>query len=170
MFRFKKRTLQIRRNSMNITASGAPILFAVLMVVVIAPGQPVSAGQSFCPDPAHTSPQKVPPELVAAVAETFQIDNAVAGASAVVRCVGPKLMACYGGANLNCDKADRRRSLPGATAWCRKNPGASGIPMAVTGHATIYDWSCKGHHAVAGKIVSAVDPQGYETDNWKELR
>jgi len=155
---------------MHITASGAPILFAVLMIVVIAPGQPVCAGRSFCPDPAHTSPQKVPPELVAAVAETFQIDNAVAGASAVVRCVGPKLMACYGGANLNCDKADRRRSLPGATAWCRKNPGASGIPMAVTGHATIYDWSCKGHHAVAGKIVSAVDPQGYETDNWKELR
>jgi hypothetical protein len=42
--------------------------------------------------------------------------------------------------------------------------------MAATGHATIYDWSCNGRRAVAGKTVSAVDPQGYEADNWKELR
>jgi hypothetical protein len=152
---------------MRFTASGASILFGVLMVVLIAPGQPAAGSQSFCPDPAHASPQKVPPDLVAAVAATFQIDNA---ASAVLRCVGPKLMACYGGANLNCDKADLRRSLPGATAWCRKNPGASGIPMAVTGHTTIYEWSCEGRHAVAGKAVSTVDAQGYQTDNWKELR
>jgi hypothetical protein len=127
------------------------------------------AAQSFCPNPAHTKPQKVPSDLVAAVAEAFQLDNA-AGGSAVVRCVGPKLMGCYVGANLNCDMADTRRSLPGATAWCRDNPGSSGIPMAATGHATIYDWSCKGRQAVAGKAVMTVDSQGYVANNWKELR
>jgi hypothetical protein len=127
------------------------------------------AAQSFCPNPAHTKPQKVPSDLVAAVAEAFQLDNA-AGGSAVVRCVGPKLMGCYVGANLNCDMADTRRSLPGATAWCGDNPGSSGIPMAATGHATIYDWSCKGRQAVAGKAVMTVDSQGYVANNWKELR
>jgi hypothetical protein len=154
---------------MRITTSGAPILFATLMGIVIAPLQPAAAGRSFCPDPAYAIPRKVPSELLGTVSETFHIDNDATRASVVMRCVGPKLLACYGGANLNCDKADRRRSLPGATAWCHDNPRSKGIPMAVTGHATIYEWSCEGRHAVAGKLVSAVDPQGYPTDNWKEL-
>jgi hypothetical protein len=79
-------------------------------------------------------------------------------------------MACTVGANLDCDKADTRRALPGATAWCRDNPGATGIPMAATGRATIYEWSCKGRRAVAGKVAMPIDPQGYIADNWKEIR
>jgi hypothetical protein len=42
--------------------------------------------------------------------------------------------------------------------------------MAATGHDTIYDWSCKGRRAVAGKAMLTVDPQGYISENWKELR
>jgi len=79
-------------------------------------------------------------------------------------------MGCYIGANLICDKADTRRVLPGATAWCRDNPGSIGIPMSATGHATIYDWSCKGRCAVSGKAVLTVDPQGYIADNWKQIQ
>jgi hypothetical protein len=154
---------------MRIKASGVVFLFAALIVIITAPAGPAAAGQSFCPNPAHNRPLKTPAALVAAVAQAFQIDNEAVSAAAVVRCVGPKVIACYGGANLNCDKADTRRSLPGAMAWCRENPGASGIPMAATGHATIYDWSCVGRRAVAGKIVTAVDPQGYVADNWKEI-
>jgi hypothetical protein len=153
---------------MWIKSSGAAFLFAALIVSVSAPAQPAAA-QSFCPDPAHAEPQKVPPDLLAAVAQAFQIDNAAAG-TAEVRCVGVKVLACYGGANLNCEKADTRRSLPGATAWCRANPDSIGIPMAATGHATIYDWSCQGRRAVAGKVVTALDSQGYVADYWKELR
>jgi hypothetical protein len=58
-------------------------------------------------------------------------------------------MGCMVGANLVCDKADQRRAA-GAT-WCRENPGATVIPMAATGHATIYEWSCNGRNAVPGK-------------------
>jgi hypothetical protein len=104
-----------------------------------------------------------------AFATTFQLDATSAGGGAFVRCVGRKVMGCYTGANLNCFKADRRRALPEATAWCHDHPGSQGIPMAATGHATIYDWSCKGRRAVAGNIASAVDPQGYEADNWKAI-
>jgi hypothetical protein len=32
--------------------------------------------------------------------------------AAFVHCVGRKLMGCYGGGNLNCNKADTRRTLP----------------------------------------------------------
>jgi hypothetical protein len=87
-----------------------------------------------------------------------------------VRCSGDKLLGCMVGANLVCDKADKRRALARATAWCRENPGANVIPMAATGHATIYEWSCKGARAVPGKALVTVDPQGYIADNWKEVR
>ena len=86
-----------------------------------------------------------------------------------VRCAGRRLLACVIGANLNCFKANTRRSLPGASEFCRANPGADNIPMAATGHDTIYDWRCVGKRAVATKTVVAVDAQGYDAGNWKEL-
>jgi hypothetical protein len=112
----------------------------------------------------------VPVDLLPAVAKTFDIGVDVARPAATIRCVGSKLMACYVGANLNCGKADTRRSLPGATAFCRDNPGADSIPMVVTGHDTIFDWRCIGRRAVAGKQNMAVDSQGYIAGNWKEVR
>jgi hypothetical protein len=104
------------------------------------------------------------------VAKAFGIDNAAVRDAAFVRCVGPKLMGCYIGANLDCFKAETRRALPGATAWCRANPGSNIIPMSATGHDTIYEWSCKGRRAIAGKVAVTVDPQGYIADYWKEIR
>jgi hypothetical protein len=79
-------------------------------------------------------------------------------------------MGCYIGANLDCFKAETRRVLPGATAWCRQNPGSQIIPMSATGHDTIYEWSCHGRRAVVGKAMVTVDPQGYIAENWKEIR
>jgi hypothetical protein len=155
---------------MRFRMAGKEFLFVALIAIAGTPVHPAAAEQPYCSDPAHTSPGKVPVDLIASVARTFQIDNASARDAAFVRCVGVKLMGCYIGANLVCDKADTRRALPGATAWCRKNPGSSGIPMAATGHGTIYEWSCKGLRAVPGKAVMTVDPQGYIADNWKEVR
>jgi hypothetical protein len=145
-------------------------LTAILAVAPVALAQTVPNDQAFCPSSAHASPTKTPADLVAAVARAFQIDDVSARDAAFVRCVGQKPLACYVGANLNCFKADTRRMLPGATAWCRDNPGSATIPMSATGHDTIYEWSCKGHRAVAGRIVMTVDAQGYIAENWKELR
>ena len=145
-------------------------LLACLITAAVMPVQRAAASDSYCPNPAHASPGKVPAGLSAAVAKTFQIDEAAVRDAAYVRCVGPTLMGCYVGANLDCDKADTRRTLPGATAWCRENPGSSNIPMSATGHDTIYEWSCKGRRAVAGKAAMTVDPQGYIAENWKEIR
>jgi hypothetical protein len=114
--------------------------------------------------------QKTPPELVPAVAKTFEIGADPARNGTYVRCVGRKLMACSVGANLDCGAADTRRSLPGATAYCRENPGSNFIPMVATGHDTIYDWHCAGPRAVAGKVLLKVDPRGFIAANWKEVR
>ena len=86
-----------------------------------------------------------------------------------VRCAGKKLLACVIGANLNCGKANLSRSLPGASEFCRSNPDADNIPMAATGHDTIYAWRCVGKRAVAGKAVVVVDSDGYDAGNWKEV-
>jgi len=154
---------------MRFLATGISFLLAAPIVIGLAPARPAAAAEPYCPNRAHATPGEVPADLMAAFAAAFQLDATSAGGAGFVRCVGPKVMACYTGANLNCFKADTRRALPGATAWCHDHPGSKGIPMAATGHATIYDWSCKGRRAVAGKIVAAVDPQGYEAGNWREL-
>ncbi len=152
---------------MRFTAAIAAFLFAAL--IGVAPVRAAAAKETYCPNPAHARPEKVPTDLIAAIAKAFEIDEVSVRGAAFVRCVGGKLMACYIGANLNCFKADIRRMLPGATAWCRENPGSKGIPMSATGHETIYDWSCVGRRAVAGKVVLPVDPQGYIADNWQEI-
>jgi hypothetical protein len=145
-----------------------------LFVIVIALGcaavatLTVAAAKPYCPNPAHVRPAEVPPDLVPAVAKAFALDSAALG-SAFVRCVGDGLMGCMVGANLVCDKADTRRTLPGATDWCRQNPGSDVVPMAATGHATIYAWSCKDGKPVAGKALVRVDAQGYIAENWKAV-
>ncbi|HXW20531.1 MAG TPA: hypothetical protein VEK35_08520 [Roseiarcus sp.] len=145
------------------------LLLALSIMLAGAWPCPSIAAGSYCPDPAHARPAKTPPELASVVAKVFAIDEATASGASFVRCVGPQLMGCYVGANLVCDKADRRRRLRGATAWCRDNPDSAGIPMAATGHATIYDWSCRGRRAIAGKEVIAVDRDGYIEENWREI-
>ena len=145
-------------------------VFTILTAAVLMLMQPATAKGPYCPNPAHAKPGKVPADLIGAVARRFQIDNNLARDVAFVRCVGPKLMGCYIGANLDCDKAEKSRTLPGATAWCRKNPGSKIIPMSATGHDTIYEWSCNGRRAVVGPAMMTVDSQGYIADNWKEIR
>ena len=145
-------------------------MFTILIAAVLMTMQPATAAEPYCPNPAHAKPGKVPAHLIGAVARIFKIDNDLARDFAFVRCVGPKLMGCFIGANLDCDKADKSRALPGATAWCRKNPGSKIIPMSATGHDTIYEWSCSGRRAVAGLAMMTVDSQGYIADNWKQIR
>jgi hypothetical protein len=156
---------------MRTLGAAALVLFSALLMCVPATAtRPAYAAPAYCPNPAHAHPAKVQPRLAPAVASAFNIDpNAVPNA-AFVRCAGAKLMGCYVGANLDCDKANTSRALPGATAWCRQNPGAANIPMAATGHDTIYEWSCKGRRAVPVRQVMKVDPWGYIADNWREIR
>src|SRR5580693_3766123 len=133
---------------------------------------PASAagGSTYCAAGAGPRvPVPVPKQFEADVAKTFGLPIDLVRRGAFVRCAGDRLLACSVGANLNCGKADTRRSLPGAREYCRANPDADNIPMVATGHATIYGWRCVGRSAVATKAVAAVDPHGYDAGNWKEV-
>ena len=149
---------------MRTSAVFIPALAALAACAFAA--RPAASGP-WCP--GHPEPRRLPASLQGVVAQAFGIPVAAAS-HAVVRCVGPKLLACSIGANLNCGKADSRRSLLGATAWCRDNPNSDFIPMFATSHATIYDWRCRNGEAIPGKIVVSVDPQGYAAENWREIR
>jgi hypothetical protein len=150
----------------------AGVVFAALTAAaILAPARPAIAAAAYCPGGhGREIPRKVPAALAPAVAKTLSIDADQVRDASYVRCVGAKTMVCTVGANLSCGKAERRRSLPGASAFCRQSPGSDVVPMAATGHDTIYEWRCVGARAVAGKIVSPVDAQGYIAENWRELK
>jgi hypothetical protein len=84
------------------------------------------------------------------------------------RCTGGKVWLCNTGANLVCGKANTSRSSAGASDFCQQNPGSDVVPMAATGHDTIYEWTCAGNKAVISKQIETVDPRGFITDNWKQ--
>jgi hypothetical protein len=151
-------------------ALSAHMVGLALAVVFMAWTGGASAAPPTCPDSAYEHPVAVPAELVPRVAKAFELDDAVVRDASYIRCDGDRLLACVVGANLNCFMADTRRSLPGATAWCRDHPGCGTIPMYATGHGTVYAWSCKGDRAIAGKRVAVVDARGYLADNWKPVR
>ena len=151
--------MQKLRSSGRFSAATAAALLSIL-------GPAHAASADYCA--RHQGVAPVPPGLQAEVARTFGIPLEAAR-NAMVRCVGAQLLACSIGANLNCGKANLKQSLPGASAWCRKNPNTEFIPMYVTGHNTIYAWRCVNGEAVAGKTLLTVDPQGFVAENWKEI-
>jgi len=145
---------------------------AVALALGALPFLPASAAgaSAYCASGAGPRvPVPVPKDLEAAVASAFGLPIDAVRRGAFVRCAKGKLLACAVGANLNCGKANTQRSLPGASAFCRENPNADNIPMFATGHDTIYAWRCVGRRAVATKAVVAVDAQGYDAGNWKEV-
>ena len=155
------------RDRLGQCAIVAALAFGALQCVFPASA---ASGPAACASGAGPrAPAPVPKDLEAAVASTFAVPFDVVRRGGVVRCAKDKLLACLIGANRNCGKANTRRSLPGASAFCRANPDADVIPMAATGHDTIYAWRCVGRRPVAENTVVAVDPDGYDAGNWKEV-
>jgi hypothetical protein len=146
------------------------LALALVCAAAVRPGFAADGARACASGAVGRIAVQVPKTLEPLVAETFGISADQARASAYVRCAGGKLMACWVGANLDCGKANTHRSLLGANAYCRDNPGSDSIPMAATGHDTIYDWRCDGKRAVAGKANRAVDAQGYIADIWREAQ
>ena len=87
------------------------------------------------------------------------------------RCADGQVKACAFGANVPCDSKANVSRIPGrgAVSYCRENPDSDDIPMAATGHDTIYDWRCHRGRAVAGKVVLPVDRLGYQKAFWRTV-
>jgi hypothetical protein len=87
------------------------------------------------------------------------------------RCVDGIVYACSVGANLPCEeKADASRTASAPIAeFCRQNPGASVVPMVVTGRATVYEWRCAADVPVIGRQLAVPDSRGFLKSIWHEI-
>jgi hypothetical protein len=91
--------------------------------------------------------------------------------STIWRCMNNAVFVCNFGANLPCDsKADTNKNPTQAMLdFCKANLDAEGIPMSVTGHATIYFWGCVKDTPKLLEQIDQVDAAGYLTRIWYEL-
>jgi hypothetical protein len=132
-----------------------------------APSPAAFCRQAGTDDTLH----EIPDSMVPVVVQLFGLSAMPAAQvrlSTYFRCFDHHVLVCNAGANLPCGKADARRQLAGAEAWCAENPASDFIPMYVTGHATIYRWRCDGPKAVTGSAVFKVDPRGFVAEFWKQ--
>lgn len=129
-----------------------------------------AADPAMCrPGQDDATERPAPASLLPRLGRAFGVEPDVLRHASYVRCAAGRLMGCMVGANLNCGAADIRRHSRGGDAFCRANPGAAVVPMAATGHATVYDWHCVRRHAVAGRTVTAIDRHGFLAGNWRPV-
>jgi hypothetical protein len=87
------------------------------------------------------------------------------------RCMDRAVYACNVGANLPCAEKPAADPQPtdGMRSYCAQSPGADFIPMYVTGHGTIYDWSCDGTAPKRGKRTQELDARGFVASIWHRI-
>jgi hypothetical protein len=147
---------------------------ALLVGVVGAPGLGIAAvkhesPRAFCARVRNDDTLRPPPPgLLPAIHRLFHISGGYALHSTYFRCASGNVLLCTVGANLPCGKANTSNDLPAATQWCESHPDSDFIPLAVTGHDTIYTWRCIGGRAQAGAPIAKLDPRGFFDKYWKQ--
>jgi len=88
------------------------------------------------------------------------------------RCMGGQVYACNVGANLPCQsKANTNKTATAEMGdFCKANPDSDFIPMAVTGHDTIYSWHCVKDAPEVQEQISEVDASGFLANIWYPLQ
>jgi len=88
------------------------------------------------------------------------------------RCMDGAVWACNVGANLPCTAKPDADPKPteGMRTWCAENPGSDFIPMYVTGHATLYSWSCDDTEPHRGSRTAELDARGYVASIWHRIQ
>jgi hypothetical protein len=113
----------------------------------------------------------IPPGLVRPALRLFYLKPVVpeqVEKSTVYRCMRGAAWLCNYGANLSCAKADVSRVSKGAENYCQEFPGSTVVPMAATGHDTIYTWECVGKEP---RITASekVDERNFIANQWRRL-
>jgi hypothetical protein len=154
------------------TKTGVAVLgaLAALFPALPAAADPPGPAAAYCGWSASTRERALPPALRTVAAKALDTDVSAVQADGYYRCAHGRLLVCTVGANLNCGKADTNKKQRSVIAFCRANPDASVVPMVVTGHDTIYSWSCVHGAPQLQEPSAAVDADGYVADNWREIK
>jgi hypothetical protein len=146
---------------------------AGLLLFAAAPASHAASPAAHCQRVGtDDTTRPIPAALVPEAVRLFGLAKAPADwvrQSTLYRCARHRVLLCNLGANLACGKADTRRQLPAADRWCAAHRGSAFIPMAVTGHDTVFDWRCAGAKAAIAKQVYRVDGQGFVAAMWKPV-
>jgi hypothetical protein len=130
-----------------------------------------AVGTMSAPDARYTGPalpEAVARGLKAAMALPADAPIEPLLHSSIWRCMNGKVYACTVGANLPCsEKADTGRDqAPALADFCRENPGAEVVPMAVTRRATVFAWRCTGDRPAIVRQFVQPDAAGYLANIW----
>jgi hypothetical protein len=133
-----------------------------------------AVGTIDTPDARYTGsnpPEAVVQGLMKAMGLPADASAEAVAQSLFWRCMDYKVYACTVGANIPCqEKADTSKTPSAAmNDYCTQNPAADVIPAAVTGRATVYEWSCVNGTATAGQQFTQPDAQGYLAMYWYEI-
>ncbi len=90
-------------------------------------------------------------------------------ASAHIRCMDGRLLACFTGANLPCSRMDSKQQNEGASAYCKDNADAPFVPAFATGHDSAYAYRCVGGQALVTGETFKIDPRGFATSLWAPI-
>lgn len=122
------------------------------------------------PDDSYVGPA-VPPAVLEGLARALGVPR-VEPRGVFWRCMDRRVYACAVGANLPCEeKADTSREPTRAMLdFCRSQPGADTIPMAVTGHAALFEWRCQGTQPAIIRTITEPDSRGFLANIWHEIR
>lgn len=153
--------------------SAAVIAIALLIALLTAMPVRAETPAAFCQRVGtDDTTRPIPEALVPAANVVFgtSMPARIMMDTTVYRCAAGHVLVCTVGANLPCGKANTSRA-PGAglVQWCRANPDATSIPAAVTGHDTIYQWSCQAGAPRIDRQALHADPRGFVAEFWKRL-
>ena len=120
---------------------------------------------------AYTGPQP-PVEVIQALKKAYNapadMPDELYQKGSFWRCMDKKVYACFVGANLPCDSKANVDKTPTSAEkdFCAEHPGSDFIPASVTGHDTIYEWTCNGDTPEINSQLFRVDDRGYIAEIW----
>ncbi len=124
------------------------------------------------PDARYTGPQ-VPDAIINGFKKAAGLESStepldMLQKSTIWRCMDSKVYVCNFGANLPCDSKANTDKTPtqAMNDYCKANPNSDFLPMAVTGHDTVYSWRCTQDTAAVVNQVANVDAAGYIKEIW----
>ncbi len=131
-----------------------------------------AVGTVDTPDARYTGP-KVPDQIIngykqAAGLQASTEPQEMFQKLTIWRCMGGKVYACNFGANLPCDSKANTSKTPTQAMldFCKATPNSDFIPMAATGHDTIYSWRCVNDQPQVLQQIGQVDAEGYLAQIW----
>jgi hypothetical protein len=134
-----------------------------------------AAGTIDKPDARYTGEQ-VPDTIIQGYIKSAGLQNSTEPSdqfkkSTIWRCMDGSVYACNFGANLPCDsQANTDKNPTQAMAdFCKENANSDFIPMAVTGHTTIYSWRCNNDKPEVDKQINHADSSGFIAEIWYKI-